>query len=86
MRAHFAHTAQRRSYGRRLRGVAHGTAQPIYNKQLGKSRAESVADDLKQKGVKKARTQAESKGEAAAAENNPWHWPLDRRVTIRLQK
>lgn len=66
-----------------------GRTDPVgsdqYNKQLGMSRADSVAKYLQEQGVKQARTETESKGEATAA-NNPWRWPLERRVTLRLQQ
>lgn len=72
--------------GRNL--VIVGRADPVgsdeYNKQLGVSRAEAVAKYLQEQGVKQARTEIASKGEAAAPPA-PWHWPLERRVTIRLQ-
>lgn len=71
--------------GKELAIIGHTDPQgsDAYNKQLGKSRAENVAEQLKQHGVAKARVETTSKGEARASED-PWHWPLDRRVTIRL--
>lgn len=56
-----------------------------YNQQLGMSRAEAVARYLREQGVSKARVETASKGEAAASAD-PWLWPWDRRVTIRLQQ
>ncbi|MEP7125841.1 MAG: OmpA family protein [Byssovorax sp.] len=55
-----------------------------YNKQLGMSRADTVAKYLHEQGVQKARVEAVSKGEAAAVAD-PYGWPPDRRVTVRLQ-
>lgn len=73
--------------GKDLRIV--GRADPVgpdaYNKQLGVSRAESVAKYLQKQGVKQARTETASKGESQAAAV-PSQWPLERRVTIRLQE
>lgn len=66
-----------------------GRADPVgsdaYNKQLGVSRAETVAKYLQEQGVKQARTETESKGEPEAAVP-PSQWPLERRVTIRLKE
>jgi len=65
-----------------------GRTDPVgsdeYNKQLGMSRADSVAKHLREAGVAQARVETESKGEAAAAVN-PYGWPYDRRVTVRLK-
>jgi peptidoglycan-associated lipoprotein len=55
-----------------------------YNDTLGMSRSQSVADHLQSLGVEGARVETESKGEAAAGPD-PYGWPYDRRVTIRLQ-
>jgi outer membrane protein OmpA-like peptidoglycan-associated protein len=55
-----------------------------YNKQLGMSRADSVAKYLHEQGVQKARVDAVSKGEVEAVAD-PFGWPADRRVTVRLQ-
>ena len=62
-----------------------------YNKALGKSRAQSVADYLVTKGVDKAKIKASSKGEekaAAKAGDHPSEDALaaDRRVDIRVAK
>jgi len=56
-----------------------------YNQQLGMSRAEAVARYLREQGVSNARVETASRGEAAASAD-PWHWPWDRRVTVRLQQ
>lgn len=66
-----------------------GRADPVgsdeYNKRLGTSRAESVARYLRSLGVPKARVEIDSRGEAAAMKE-PHGWPLERRVTVRLQE
>lgn len=54
-----------------------------YNRELGMSRAASVADVLSRNGVPKDRIQVESAGEALA-HDRPALWPLDRRVDIRV--
>ncbi|KIG18706.1 18K peptidoglycan-associated outer membrane lipoprotein [Enhygromyxa salina] len=71
--------------GQELRIVGHADPRgsDAYNKQLGKSRAESVAEVLFQKGVTKRRVEVESQGEAQAHED-PDKWPLDRRVELRV--
>lgn len=73
--------------GKQLRIV--GRADPrgdeAYNKQLGMGRADTVAKYLSDQGVKQARTESASRGEAAAADD-PAKWPLDRRVTITLDE
>jgi outer membrane protein OmpA-like peptidoglycan-associated protein len=61
------------------------TGPDSYNQQLGMSRAEAVARYLREQGVSEARVETASKGEAAASAD-PWHWPWDRRVTVRLQQ
>lgn len=55
-----------------------------YNKQLGMTRADAVARYLRDQGVSRARVETESKGETGAI-REPMAWPLNRRVTIRLQ-
>lgn len=66
-----------------------GRADPVgsdeYNKKLGMSRADSVAKYLRDLGVPKARVETESRGEATAM-REPFGWPLERRVTVRLQE
>jgi outer membrane protein OmpA-like peptidoglycan-associated protein len=54
-----------------------------YNRELGMTRAESVADVLARNGVPSDRIQVESAGEARAHET-PELWPIDRRVDIRV--
>ena len=73
--------------GKQLRvvGRADPRGEEAYNKQLGMGRADAVAKYLADQGVKQARTETISKGEAAAAED-PAKWPLDRRVTIMLDE
>ncbi len=61
------------------------TGSDSYNQQLGMSRAEAVAKYLREQGVSEARVETASKGEAAASAD-PWHWPWERRVTVRLQQ
>lgn len=71
---------------RKLRLVGHtdprGTDE--YNKQLGKSRAETVADFLTEEGLAKDRVEVESKGEQAATPLDDRGMQYDRRVDIRL--
>lgn len=55
-----------------------------YNRQLGRSRAESVRDFLQGQGVPTDRLVARSMGEQAAEPATPSQWPLERRVDIRL--
>lgn len=66
-------------------GHADPTGSDTYNKQLGMSRADSVKKYLDDMGVKTARVETESKGEANAL-REPFAWPLERRVTIRLRQ
>lgn len=56
-----------------------------YNKELGMSRADSVAKYLRDQGVEAARIEAQSKGEALAM-TDPTGWPDERRVTVRLRQ
>lgn len=69
--------------------VVVGRADPVggdeYNKQLGMDRADSVAQHLKEMGVPKTRVEKLSKGEATATAD-PFGWPYERRVTVRLQE
>lgn len=55
-----------------------------YNQQLGKSRAQSVKEELDERGVKVGRLETKSVGEKKALEAFPSTWPADRRVDIRL--
>jgi len=66
-------------------GRADPTGSDEYNKKLGMSRADAVAKYLRDQGVPKARVETESKGEAAAP-REPYAWPIERRVTVRLQQ
>lgn len=54
-----------------------------YNEELGKSRADSVADYLRDHGVPKARIETDSRGEDDASPDRNG-WPFDRRVDIML--
>ncbi|PRQ05986.1 OmpA family protein [Enhygromyxa salina] len=54
-----------------------------YNEQLGKSRAETVAEVLREHGVAKRRVETESVGEKQA-HPDPDMWPRDRRVELRV--
>lgn len=73
--------------GQQLRVVGH--TDPIgkdeYNKKLGMNRAESVAKYLQDQGLAAVRVETASKGEMGAFAN-PFNWPLDRRVVIRIAK
>ena len=55
-----------------------------YNKQLGKSRAESVAEYLNTKGMDKAKINTESKGEDLSTATDEQGFALERRVEIRI--
>lgn len=68
-----------------LVGRADPTGTDEYNQKLGMSRAESVARYLRSLGVANARVETASKGEATAMKE-PYGWPLERRVTVRLQE
>lgn len=65
-----------------------GRADPVgtdaYNKQLGMSRADSVAKYLRDQGVDTGRVATVSKGEEGTSQD-PWGWPYDRRVTVRIK-
>jgi outer membrane protein OmpA-like peptidoglycan-associated protein len=65
-----------------------GRTDPVgsdeYNKRLGTSRAESVSKYLRDLGVKRSRVDIVSQGETGAI-RDPYGWPINRRVTIRLQ-
>ena len=67
-----------------------GHAGPIgseqYNQQLGLSRAQAVANYLRDRGIPEARLNIVSRGESGADELAPSTWPADRRVTIRLDR
>ena len=68
----------------RIMGHTDPRGEDEYNKQLGRSRAESVAEFLTAEGMDKGRLEIVSKGEKAASEKDPRGWPYDRRVDIRL--
>lgn len=69
--------------GRELELVGHADPQgsDAYNKELGMSRAESVAGFLREHGVDAAKIEVNSVGESGASEEIA-DWPLDRRVDI----
>jgi len=54
-----------------------------YNEELGKSRADSVADYLREHGVPRARIETASHGERDASSDRHG-WPRDRRVDLVL--
>lgn len=58
-----------------------GTAE--YNKELGKSRAEAIADMLIGAGVPKDKVVIKSAGESAASDDKD-EWPSDRRVAVAV--
>ncbi len=72
--------------GRKVELVGH--TDPLgddeYNRQLGRSRAQSVQEFLKTKGVSEANLVTRSMGEAKAMAADPEVWPVERRVDIRL--
>ncbi len=55
-----------------------------YNQQLGENRASAVSAYLQGEGVPATQIDTISEGESEADEN-PMHWPYDRRVSIRLR-
>lgn len=55
-----------------------------YNQELGMSRADSVTKYLHDKGVDAGRVNSISKGEDDGIPD-PWGWPYDRRVTVRIK-
>lgn len=67
-----------------LTGHADPRGSKQYNKELGKSRAETVADALASAGVSRDRLKLNSKGEKQAS-NDSSDWPTDRRVEIELE-
>lgn len=72
--------------GRKVELVGH--TDPLgddeYNRQLGRSRAQSVQEFLQKKGVSEANLVTRSMGEAKAVGADPEVWPIERRVDIRL--
>ncbi len=71
---------------RKLELVGHADPRGTdeYNKQLGKSRADSVLDFLTTEGIPADRVSTRSEGERGADASNVDEWPYDRRVDIRL--
>jgi len=71
---------------RKLELVGHADPRGTdeYNKQLGKSRADSVMDFLTTESVPAERITTRSEGEQGADATNADEWPYDRRVDIRL--
>ena len=71
--------------GRRIRvtGYADPRGSDEYNKKLGRSRAQSVADYLAERGVARERVQVVSRGEQQAS-GAPSTYPFERRVDIQL--
>lgn len=71
--------------GKQLQLVGHadprGTEE--YNKELGKSRAQTIADLLSAAGVPQDKLVVQSKGESAASDDQD-NWPYDRRVEISV--
>jgi peptidoglycan-associated lipoprotein len=71
--------------GKELIVVGHtdprGTAE--YNKELGKSRAEAIADLLIAEGLPKEKVVIKSAGESGASEDKD-EWPSDRRVAVAV--
>ncbi|MBA3545779.1 MAG: OmpA family protein [Nannocystis sp.] len=72
--------------GRKVELVGHTDprGEDDYNRQLGRSRAQSVQEYLQQRGVAEDKLVTRSMGEARAAEGEPAAWPIERRVDIRL--
>lgn len=72
--------------GRKVELVGHTDPRgdDEYNRQLGRSRADSVRDFLQSRGVTEDKLVTRSMGEQATAQDDPSAWPLDRRVDIRL--
>lgn len=72
--------------GRELELVGHADPRGSddYNKELGLTRAESVAECLREHGVAPTEIEINSVGEGAAS-SEPSEWPLDRRVEIRVK-
>lgn len=67
-----------------LIGHADPRGDDEYNKQLGTSRAESVAGYLREQGVARTQIEINSVGETGASPDTE-EWPLDRRVEIRVK-
>lgn len=73
--------------GRELELVGHTDPRgnDDYNKQLGLTRAESVATCLREHGVDASNIEINSMGEQEADHDNPFEWPLERRVDVRVK-
>lgn len=71
--------------GREVAVVGHADPRgpDDYNRELGMSRAEAVAQALTREGVARTRIDVESHGEAEA-HSDPAEWPDDRRVDIGI--
>jgi outer membrane protein OmpA-like peptidoglycan-associated protein len=69
----------------KLTGHADPRGSESYNKELGKSRAETVADVLVSRGVARDRIALSSKGEKEASSQKS-DWPHDRRVEVSVQR
>lgn len=74
--------------GQALKVVGHADPRGLdeYNQQLGKSRADSVAEYLTTKGIERAKVNVDSRGEQMATGTDERGWAYDRRVDIRLAK
>ena len=72
--------------GKELELVGHADPRGSdkYNEELGMSRAEAVAAYLRDQGVAASQIEIQSQGEDAASDN-PFEWPLERRVDIRVK-
>ena len=64
-------------------GYTDSSGSQMYNKDLGKARADSVAMYLQQKGVPASRLNVSSRGEEGASPD-PEKWPADRMVDVTL--
>ncbi len=64
-------------------GYTDPTGGTMYNKDLGKARADNVAMYLQQKGVPATRLNVSSRGEEGASPD-PANWPADRMVDVTL--
>jgi peptidoglycan-associated lipoprotein len=71
--------------GRALRvvGYADPRGTQEYNQELGESRADNIADKLKNAGVPENKLETKSEGESEASDD-PQAWPRDRRVELTL--
>jgi peptidoglycan-associated lipoprotein len=71
--------------GRALRvvGYADPRGTEEYNQDLGNSRANNIADMLKNAGVPENKLETKSEGESEASDD-PQAWPRDRRVELSL--